>query len=121
MSERSEAVFSPDAPKACDVERVARYEALLNEAGQVLSAYEAALERFAAVQEKVAELNAYYGSKAWWADFEASEAGLLPAGMPCGVLSEDSVWDLLSRNRDLIEETRTRFALPAEPAPEEAE
>ena len=84
--------------------RIRHYEALLNEAERVLSDYEAAMERFVAVQEKIAELNAYYGSRDWWADFDAWEAGELPPGLPCGVLSEDAVWNLLERNREYIEE-----------------
>ena len=85
-------------------ERVQYYEGLLNEAEQVLSAYEAAMERLVGIQEKIAELNAYYGSRAWWADFDAWEAGELPPGLPCGVLSEDAVWNLLERNKEYIEE-----------------
>ncbi len=99
-------------PSAVQVERVIRYEALLNEAQDALSVYEAALERFAEVQKKIAELDTYYGSKEWREDFEASETGKLPADLPCGVLSEDSVWNLLERNRELIEETKTRFVTP---------
>ncbi len=99
-------------PSAVQVERVSRYEALLNEAQDALSVYEAALERFAEVQKKIAELDTYYGSKEWREDFEASETGKLPADLPCGVLSEDSVWNLLERNRELIEETKTRFVTP---------
>ena len=99
-------------PSAVHVERVCRYEALLNEADEALSVYEAALDRFAEVQEKIAELDAYYGSKEWREDFEASETGKLPVDLPCGVLSEDGVWNLLERNRELIEETKTRFVMP---------
>ena len=97
---------------ALQAARVARYEAILNEADAVLKDFEAALKRFSGVQEKLADLNAYYGSEAWWADFDASEAGRLPKGLPCGVLSEDGVWDLLARNRELLEEAK---ALPGEP------
>ena len=86
--------------------RIRHYEALLNETDQALTAYENALEEYAAAQEKLAALNAYYGSKEWWADFDASEAGELPADLPCGVLSEDGVWELLTRNRELLDETK---------------
>lgn len=105
--------------KSCRVERIRRYEALLNRAERALSAYEAALEDFAAAQEGIAALNAYYGSPAWWEDFDASEAGELPADLPCGVLSEDGVWDLLERNRELLTETE-RLNRPAAAEPEAA-
>ena len=45
--------------------------------------------------EDKARLEAYYTSKDWRFDFELDEAGLLPAGLKRGVLSEDGVYDLL--------------------------
>ena len=35
---------------------------------------------------------------------EPDEAGLLPAGLKRGVLSEDGVWNLLEDHRQLLEE-----------------
>ena len=46
------------------------------------------------VQDK-AQLEAYYTGKEWRYDFELDEAGLLPAGLKRGVLSEDGVYNLL--------------------------
>lgn len=45
--------------------------------------------------EDKAVLEAYYTSKDWRYDFELDEAGLLPAGLKRGVLSEDGIYDLL--------------------------
>lgn len=95
---------------ALQAARIARYEAILSEADAVLKDFEAALERFSGVQAKIADLNAYYGSEAWWADFDAAEAGQLPKGLPCGVLSEDGAWNLLVRNRELLEEAKVLSA-----------
>ncbi len=111
---------SNTADLLCQTERVRHYETLMNEAAAVVADCEQALDRFTAVQEKLAELNAYYGSKAWWEDFNASEEGLLPKELPCGVLSEDGVFDLLDRNRELIGEVRDLLrridlAKPADP------
>ena len=86
-------------------ERIGHFEAILNEAAQALAAYERALEAFAAAQKRIKALDGYYGSREWWADVEASDAGRLPAELPCGVLSEDGVWNLLERNRELLAET----------------
>lgn len=94
---------------AFDPERIRHFETLMQEAEQALSDYETALDRFTAAQDALAALNDYYGSRNWWADFDASEAGKLPADLPCGVLSEDGIWNLLSRNRELAEETRARM------------
>ncbi len=45
--------------------------------------------------EDIAVLEAYYTGKDWRYDFELDEAGLLPAGIKRGVLSEDGLFDLL--------------------------
>lgn len=45
--------------------------------------------------EDKAVLEAYYTSKDWRYDFELDEAGLLPAGLKRGVLSEDGIYNLL--------------------------
>ena len=37
----------------------------------------------------------------WIKDYEDYEAGKIPKDLPCGVLSEDAVYDLLTENRDL--------------------
>ena len=56
----------------------------------------AALENYEAVKEDLAALNEYYGSEVWQQDFADDEAGLLPADLKRGVLSEDGIWNLLS-------------------------
>ncbi len=48
------------------------------------------------VSEDVRALDAYYRSPLWRADFEADEAGELPADLPRGVLSEDGIYDALA-------------------------
>ena len=105
----SENVAAKQRRPARREDRIRYYEALMHETEQGLSEFEGALERFTAVQEKLKELNDYYGSKSWRGDFEASEKGRLPAGLPCGVLSEDGVWNLLERSRDLIDESLERL------------
>lgn len=93
---------TPETAVSAQIARIQKNEALLNEASQALSAYERALARFSQVQENIAALDRYYGSEDWRADFAASETGRLPASLPCGVLSEDGVWNLLERNRELL-------------------
>lgn len=90
--------------------RIRHYETLLNEADEALSAYEQSLAGYAAAQKKLRALNDYYGSPAWWEDFNASEAGQLPPGLRCGVLSEDGIYNLLERNRELLEQCREALA-----------
>ncbi len=38
----------------------------------------------------------YYQSSLWRSDFEADEAGELPADLPRGVLSEDAIYNVLT-------------------------
>lgn len=44
-----------------------------------------------------AALEEYYASGRWLEDYEADEAGLIPANVKRGVLSQDGLYDLLSR------------------------
>ncbi len=45
-------------------------------------------------------LAAYLDSGDWLRDYELDEAGLFPAGMKRGVLSQDGLYDLLARWRE---------------------
>ena len=68
-----------------------------------ITALDAAVERYATVQEDIEVLDAYLGSEAWHEDRVADEAGWLPRGMHRGVLGEDGIWNLLERNREVKE------------------
>ena len=82
-------------------ERIQAMEALLDESRQAVDELQAALARYDAVQAKIRELEAYYTSPLWQRDFAAWEEGKLPAGLKCGVLSEDAVHDLLTDNTEI--------------------
>lgn len=57
------------------------------------------------VSEDVRLLDAYLQSPFWLEDFEADEAGLLPAGLPRGVLSEDAIYNAISEYEESLRET----------------
>ena len=84
------------------IRRIREMEAALNEARAAVRGFDEAMERYAAAQEAVRKLSAYYGSEDWKADFAADEAGELPRDLPRGVLSEDGIWDVLEENRELL-------------------
>ena len=84
------------------IERIIQMEHILQEAADTLGRLDALLERYAALQPQIADLGAYYGSQAWRDDFASDAAGLLPADLRRGVLSEDEVFDLLLLNRVLL-------------------
>ena len=82
-------------------ERIRQMELRMERAAKAVMELSAALENYEAVQEDIAALERYYGSEAWKQDFADDEAGLLPADLKCGVLSEDGIWNLLEDVREL--------------------
>ncbi len=78
------------------IERIQHFETLLDRIAPVLENLEEALDAFESIQEYVKELAAYYEDEDWREDFEADEAGKLPADLKRGVLSEDGIYDVLS-------------------------
>ena len=76
-------------------------EQSMERASAAVTELSAALRNYAAVQDDLAALNAYYGSDEWKNDFADDEAGLLPATLKRGVLSEDGLWNLLADHREL--------------------
>lgn len=69
---------------------------MFDRASEAVTEISAALDKYQAAQEAIATLSAYYGSDEWKQDFADDEAGLLPAGLKRGVLSEDGIWNLLA-------------------------
>lgn len=73
----------------------------LDRASQAVMQLSAALDDYAAAQQAISELSAYYGSKDWKQDFADDEQGLLPSDLKRGVLSEDAIWNVLSDCNEL--------------------
>ncbi len=76
------------------IRRIGYYEEIFDEAVRLLRSG-VPLSGAPDFQEKIQELADYYDSPEWLEDFEADEAGLLPADLKRGVLSEDGVYNLL--------------------------
>lgn len=83
------------------IERIRQMEQHLDRASQAVMQLSTALDDYAAVQEAISELSAYYSSKDWKQDFADDEQGLLPSDLKRGVLSEDAIWNLLSDCNEL--------------------
>ena len=92
------------------VERVERMERLYDEWRAVVASTGDVLDMYSSVRERAGELLEYYDGGLWQKDFETDEAGLLPASLKRGVLSEDGVWNLLTDDKEL----RRRMAELAE-------
>ena len=90
-----------------NIDRIGQMEQRLDRALDAVREMEAAIEHYDAVQEDIRILNDYLGSDDWKADFAADEAGLLPADLKRGVLSEDGIWNLLEDWRELEERMKT--------------
>ena len=88
-------------------ERIRQMELRMERAAKAVMELSAALDGYEAVMEDIVALQQYYGSEVWKRDYAADEAGLLPADLKRGVLSEDGVWNLLSD----VNETNKRMNL----------
>ena len=82
-------------------QRISQMEQLFDRTSEAVAELSAALDKYQAAQEAIATLSAYYGSDEWKQDFSDDEAGLLPADLKRGVLSEDGIWNLLAEVREL--------------------
>ena len=82
-------------------ERIRRYEEILDRAELAARQMEEAREAWEGIRDELGELEAYYTGPEWKEDYEADEAGLLPAGLKRGVLSEDGIDSVLERFREL--------------------
>ncbi len=83
------------------IDRIKKMEAILDEANASLDELETSVSRYANLQKKIEKLDAYYTGGQWRKDYEADEAGKLPKDLKRGVLSEDAVYDLLERNKEI--------------------
>ena len=87
-----------------DAKRIAKIEKLENDFDLVRSVadeMDEALYNFAAIQRRIERLFQYQESGEWQKDFEADEAHLLPADLPRGVLSEDGIYNVLEKYKEL--------------------
>ena len=84
-------------------DRITRMESYFDEARQAIDELNRAVVRFTNAQKHIKKLEEYYTGGRWLKDFEADEAGKLPAGLKRGVLSEDSINDLLDDNQLIME------------------
>lgn len=85
------------------IERIIQMEQILDEATETIENLSRALERYLALKADIVRLEAYYTGAQWRQDYEDDCAGKLPEDLKRGVLSEDAVYDLLSK-RDKLRE-----------------
>ena len=94
------------AGKESQIERIKRYENMMNEVKEALQKADAAIEAYKQVRPKIRKLERYYTGSMWKKDFIASENGELPEDLLCGVLSEDGINDVLDEDLELKKKIR---------------
>ena len=82
------------------IERIQVMEALLDQASAAVQGLGEALDAYESAQTALRSLGEYLASEEWIADYEADEAGQLPADLKRGVLSQDAVYDLLAEDQN---------------------
>ena len=82
-------------------ERIKKMENHLNNSEDGLKKIESALEKFKKVQSEIKELDNYYGSEEWFSDIEEYDNRNVSNTVNAGVLSEDTAYDVLMRNREI--------------------
>ena len=83
------------------IARIRTMEQRMNRAAAAVKRLSVALDKWETAQDDISALGEYYGSDLWRQDFADDEAGLLPADLKRGVLSEDGLWNLLVDVREL--------------------
>ena len=84
--------------------RITQMEEIFDKALDIIGRAEECPEEFLKFQSEIRKLEKYYTGSRWKKDFELDEQGLLPKDLKRGVLSEDGIYNLLERNRELLEE-----------------
>lgn len=89
------------------LENIRQMEAIANETEQFIKDAEILLQKWTGLMPRIKKMNDYYGSPTWRDDYDASNNGQIPAGMPHGVLSEDWLYNLLGEHTQLCNEYKS--------------
>ena len=88
------------------LDRISRFEQMLDRLNESNRMMEDALERFAAAEADAQALAGDYEGPDWREDFETDEAGALPGDLKRGVLSEDGAYNALQDREELRKKLR---------------
>lgn len=88
------------------IDRIQKMEAVFDRAQSLMEASEENREEYLAFQGEIEKLAKYYESETWKEDFALDEEGKLPKDLKRGVLSEDGIYDLLEKNKEILEELK---------------
>jgi len=77
-------------------------ESILDKAIKKMDALEKNIAEYKDFQSEIEKLEAYYTSQQWKDDCAMDEEGKFPEKLKRGVLSQDGIWNMLERNKELI-------------------
>ena len=77
------------------IERIRKMEEIMDRVQNAVRQCQDAMQNFADLEDEIDELNTYYMDGAWREDYEADEKGKIPKDLKRGVLSQDTLFDLL--------------------------
>ncbi|MBQ1820825.1 MAG: GNAT family N-acetyltransferase [Clostridia bacterium] len=83
------------------IERIREMENRFDISTETLAKLVQALDVYEENRQNIRRVAAYYESSQWRKDYEDDEAGRIPNNIKRGVLSQDSVYDLLTLHSDL--------------------
>lgn len=87
------------------IQRIEKMERLFDFALKAIEEVPSNHHDFTNLQEAVNIIANYYTSDEWKQDYADDEAGLLPKELKRGVLSEDGIWNLLTKWKGIKEES----------------
>ena len=83
------------------VERIKQMEEILDEATVLLDELDEKLSEYERLLPRIKKLEEYYTGKLWEDDLALDEAGKLPKDLKRGVLSQDGIYNMLEKSRDV--------------------
>ncbi len=87
------------------IARIIKNEERLDDALLCIHRINLELNKMKINQQSIQKLSKYYGSKNWFKDKQAYENGSIPK-IKAGVLSEDSIWNMLDEYKEVIFEMK---------------
>lgn len=92
------------------IARIKEMEKRYDELTRVLSGLDNAVSAYLDLKEDLEILHNYMESGQWQKDFEADEAGEVPANIKRAVLSEDALYDFLECADEILAHAKETFA-----------
>ena len=96
--------------KKSTLERIAQMEDRFDEVTRVMAALDEAVSEYADFKSEIKALQDYMESGLWKEDYEADEAGKIPANVKRGVLSQDGLYELLEECGRILDRARETLA-----------